>query len=206
MMWLPDTNVWIAYLNPKPSAVKQAMRARPASAIYLCDVVKAELFFGAYKSQRMEANLAVLEDLFQYFNSVPVDGRAAREFGHIRAALQRAGTPIGPYDLQIAAIALETTAAALAAAGRALPPPAPPLDDYSGRITVRVTKALHRDLALAAAEEGVSLNLLISTALAQFAGSRARPAEVDTPHLWITAAQAPGIATPKPSAPPNLGH
>jgi tRNA(fMet)-specific endonuclease VapC len=106
MMWLPDTNVWIAYLNPKPSAVKQAMRARPASAIYLCDVVKAELFFGAYKSQRMEANLALLEDLFQHFNSVPFDGRAAREFGHIRAALQRAGTPIGPYDLQIAAIAL----------------------------------------------------------------------------------------------------
>jgi tRNA(fMet)-specific endonuclease VapC len=105
-MWLPDTNVWIAYLNPKPSAVKQAMRAHSASAIYLCDIVKAELFFGAYKSQRMESNLAVLEDLFQHFNSVPFDGRAAREFGQIRAELQRAGTPIGPYDLQIAAIAL----------------------------------------------------------------------------------------------------
>ncbi|WP_200285029.1 PIN domain-containing protein [Rhabdochromatium marinum] len=44
-MWLPDTNVWIAYLK-------------------------------------------------------------AREFGRIPAEFQRAGTPIGPYDLQIAAIAL----------------------------------------------------------------------------------------------------
>ena len=105
-MWLPDTNVWIAYLNPRSSAVKQAMLAHPASDIYLCDVVKAELFFGAYKSQRMEANMAVLEDLFKHFRSVPFDGRAAREFGRIRAELQRAGTPIGPYDLQIAALAI----------------------------------------------------------------------------------------------------
>ncbi|NBC47469.1 MAG: PIN domain-containing protein [Gammaproteobacteria bacterium] len=105
-MWLPDTNVWIAYLNPRSSSVKQAMLAHPASDIYLCDVVKAELFFGAYKSQRMEANMAVLEDLFQHFHSVPFDGSAAREFGRIRAELQRAGTPIGPYDLQIAAIAI----------------------------------------------------------------------------------------------------
>lgn len=115
-----------------------------------------------------------------------------------------ADTHAEAYELAIDTI--ETTAAALAAAGRALPPPAPPLDDYSGRITVRVTKALHRDLALAASEEGVSLNLLISTALAQFAGSRARPAEVDTPHLWIPAAQVPGTAKPKPLTPPNLGH
>jgi tRNA(fMet)-specific endonuclease VapC len=105
-MWLPDTNVWIAYLNPRPSAVKQAMRAHPAAEIYFCDVVKAELLFGAYKSQRMKANLAVLEDLFQNFYSVPFDGAAAREFGRIRAELQRAGTLIGPYDLQIAGIAL----------------------------------------------------------------------------------------------------
>jgi tRNA(fMet)-specific endonuclease VapC len=105
-MWLPDTNVWIAYLNPRPSAVKQAMRSRPASGIYLCDVVKAELLFGAFKSQRMDANLTVLDDLFRHFHSLPFDGAAAREFGRIRAELQRAGTPIGPYDLQIAAIAL----------------------------------------------------------------------------------------------------
>ncbi|WP_207188672.1 type II toxin-antitoxin system VapC family toxin [Thiocystis minor] len=105
-MWLPDTNVWIAYLNPRPSPVKQVMRAHPASDIYRCDVVKAELFFGAYKSQRMEANLAVLDDLYRHFCSLPFDGAAAREFGKIRAELQRGGTPIGPYDLQIAAIAL----------------------------------------------------------------------------------------------------
>ena len=86
-MWLRDTNLWIAYLNPRPSPVKQAMRAHPASAISLCDVVKAELFFGAFKSQRVEANLAVLEDLFRNFNSLPFNGAAARAFGQIRIEL-----------------------------------------------------------------------------------------------------------------------
>lgn len=105
-MWLPDTNVWIAYLNRRQSPIKAQMRARPADHIKLCDVVKAELFFGAYKSQRLEANLAVLDALCEGFGSLPFDGAAAREYGRIRAGLERAGTPIGPYDLQIAAIAL----------------------------------------------------------------------------------------------------
>ena len=38
--------------------------------------------------------------------SFSFDGKAARIFGDIRADLARKGTPIGPYDLQIAAIAL----------------------------------------------------------------------------------------------------
>jgi len=35
-----------------------------------------------------------------------LDDAAAERCGEIRAALSRQGTPIGPYDLQIAAIAL----------------------------------------------------------------------------------------------------
>ena len=40
------------------------------------------------------------------FPSLAFDGAAARMFGEIRAALAAVDTPIGPYDLQIAAIAL----------------------------------------------------------------------------------------------------
>lgn len=43
-----------------------------------------------------------------------------------------------------------------------------PLADrrYSGRFNVRVPESLHRELAIAAAEQGVSLNRLISDRLA----------------------------------------
>jgi tRNA(fMet)-specific endonuclease VapC len=105
-MWLPDTNVWIHYLNPAASPVKERFLQHLPQSIVLCDIVKAELYFGAYKSQRREANLRLLQTLFGQFGSLPFNGGAARIFGEIRADLARKGTPIGPYDLQIAAIAL----------------------------------------------------------------------------------------------------
>lgn len=40
------------------------------------------------------------------FVSLPFDDAAAQIFGEIRADLAKKGTPIGPYDLQIAAIAI----------------------------------------------------------------------------------------------------
>lgn len=106
MLYLPDTNVWIHHLNPGPSIVRSRLSAHSPSQITLCDVVKAELYYGACKSARREANMALLETLFAGFVSFAFDGEAARIFGDIRADLARKGTPIGPYDLQIAAIAL----------------------------------------------------------------------------------------------------
>lgn len=106
MLYLPGTNVWINHLNPAPSIVKTRLSAHPPSQITLCDVVKAELYYGAFKSARQDANLSILDTLFSGFMSFSFDGKAARIVGDIRADLARKGTPIGPYDLQIAAIAL----------------------------------------------------------------------------------------------------
>lgn len=105
-MWLLDTNAWIAYLNSRPSPFKARIKSVAAGDIWLCDIVKAELYYGAFKSQRQAANLALLDELFHLFASLSFEGDAARQFGRIRADLARKGTPIGPYDLQIAAIAL----------------------------------------------------------------------------------------------------
>jgi len=44
--------------------------------------------------------------LFADFTSVPFDDEAASKYGEIRSDLARKGTPIGPNDLMIAAIAL----------------------------------------------------------------------------------------------------
>ncbi len=105
-MWLPDTNAWIGLINARPSPVKARFQSRTPDSIFLCDVVKAELYYGAFRSARRDDNLALLDSLFPTFPSLSFDGAAARMFGQIRAALASAGTPIGPYDLQIAAIAL----------------------------------------------------------------------------------------------------
>jgi tRNA(fMet)-specific endonuclease VapC len=106
MLYLPDTNVWIHHLNPAASIAKTKLSSHSPAQIALCDVVKAELYYGAYKSARREANLSVLATLFTSFSSFPFDGEAARLAGEIRADLARKGTPIGSYDVQIAAIAM----------------------------------------------------------------------------------------------------
>ncbi len=105
MMWLLDTNAWIAFLNRSPNPAKTRVAEHAESDILLCDVVKAELLYGAYKSARVEQNLTKLDILFSLVHSLPFDGKAAYAFGEIRAHLSRQGMPIGPYDVQIAAIA-----------------------------------------------------------------------------------------------------
>jgi antitoxin HicB len=59
--------------------------------------------------------------------------------------------------------------------GDSVPPPSQPSDDaYSGRWNMRVPKSLHRRLAERAKAEGVSLNTLAVTLLAEGLGRRAR--------------------------------
>ena len=105
MKYLPDTNVWISFLNPGDHPVKQTMAGVPTEQIVTCSVVKAELYFGAERSARKAENRALLDQLFAQIPSLPFDDVAALEYASIRAHLASRGTPIGPNDLMIAAIA-----------------------------------------------------------------------------------------------------
>ena len=72
----------------------------------MCDIVKFELYYGAYRSSRQQENLETLRVFFSEFVSLPFDGQAAAICGYIRSQLAERGTLIGAYDMQIAAIAL----------------------------------------------------------------------------------------------------
>jgi tRNA(fMet)-specific endonuclease VapC len=63
-------------------------------------IVLQELFYGAFKSQLIERNLAALDEL--QFAVLPFELSDAREAGEIRAFLRRRGRIIGPYDVLIA--------------------------------------------------------------------------------------------------------
>lgn len=105
-MWMLDTNACVALLNGSSAALADRLAAQRPSEIRLCAVVKAELLFGARKSERAADNLRLLETFFARFTSLPFDDAAAEQYGRLRHDLQRAGTLIGPNDLMIAAIAL----------------------------------------------------------------------------------------------------
>lgn len=106
MIYLLDTNTCIRYLNSTNHNIVTRLNSLSPNDIYLCDVVKFELYYGAYKSGKQQQNLESLRIFFNEFVSLPFDGKAADICGYIRVQLNKKGTPIGAYDLQIASIAL----------------------------------------------------------------------------------------------------
>lgn len=104
--FLLDTNACINYLNYPNSLVGQRIASVLAEEIAVCSIVKAEMFYGSKKSKNPTLNLAKQMKFLDLFSSLPFDDAAALRFGEIRAQLSAIGMIIGPYDLQIAAIAL----------------------------------------------------------------------------------------------------
>jgi tRNA(fMet)-specific endonuclease VapC len=104
--YLLDSNACVIYLNGRSERLRQRLNATPAAEIFVCAIVKGELFYGSRRSNNPTKSLQVQQEFLSQFVSLPFDDAAAEVYGDIRAALAQAGTPIGPNDLQIAAIAL----------------------------------------------------------------------------------------------------
>jgi tRNA(fMet)-specific endonuclease VapC len=64
--------------------------------VKLCSIVKAELLYGAARSNNPSAARKKLELFFAPYESFPFDDSAAVEYGRLRSQLAQAGTPIGP--------------------------------------------------------------------------------------------------------------
>lgn len=107
MIYLLDTNACIAWLRQNQPRLIARIQNEDPNNLAICSVVLSELIYGAERSgmAHRAANLQRVEQLRQRFQSLPFDDRAGIEAGRIRAHLAAAGTPIGPYDLQIASIA-----------------------------------------------------------------------------------------------------
>ena len=100
-----DTNVVVAAFAEE-QAVIQKLGRTPSEQIFVPAVVLGELYFGALKSQRQEANLRRVEEFATASNVLPVDADVARRYGEARDGLRRLGRPIPENDLWIAATAL----------------------------------------------------------------------------------------------------
>lgn len=106
MAYLPDTNAFIEYFRGRNAPLLRRFHACPIADLRLCSVVKAELIYGILRSARPAANRATMDAFAQAVKSLPFDDDAAEVQARVRLHLGSLGTPIGPYDLQIASIAL----------------------------------------------------------------------------------------------------
>ncbi len=77
-----------------------------AESLFVCAVVRAELLFGAAKSQNPALTEAKQHAFLDRFVSLPFDDRAAAVYATVRADLERRGEMIGANDLMIASIAI----------------------------------------------------------------------------------------------------
>jgi len=99
MKYLLDANAVIALLNGHPSMNARIRQALP-SDIGLPAIVAHELYYGAFKSERQERNIGLVDAL--QFEVLTFDKEDARQAGEIRSELAKQGRPIGPYDVLIA--------------------------------------------------------------------------------------------------------
>lgn len=84
MKFLLDTNAVIAILKGEPVVLARLRQHEPAD-FGVPAIVAHELYYGAYKSQRMAANVARVEAL--QFEVVTFDAEDAQHAGAIRAHL-----------------------------------------------------------------------------------------------------------------------
>jgi tRNA(fMet)-specific endonuclease VapC len=105
---LLDTNVCIAVINRRPASVLERLRGTGARSTQtmISTISIFELRFGVAKSDRIEANAKSLEIFLARLDVLPFEEEDAKIAGEIRATLERAGRPIGPYDYLIAAQAM----------------------------------------------------------------------------------------------------
>ena len=102
MEYLLDTDTCIDLLRGLRSVVSKLEKLSPEDC---------ELFAGAAKARQPSNEIDKIERLVSVLEEISFDREAARQAGALRYRLDKAGTPLGPYDLLIAAhgLALDLT-------------------------------------------------------------------------------------------------
>jgi len=104
-MFLLDTDMLIYSLKGHEAVVRN-LQIRQHDVLRISVISLMELYYGAYKSEKVTANLAKVRRIEHAFNVLPVDFSVAGTFGMIKATLEYGGTPLDDFDLVLAATAL----------------------------------------------------------------------------------------------------
>lgn len=100
--YLLDTNIVIG-LFKEDQAILTFLKK--GYEIYLNVIVLGELYYGAYKSNKVAENLQAINEFSETNVILDCDENTSRNYGNIKKNLGDKGTPIPDNDLWIAAIA-----------------------------------------------------------------------------------------------------
>jgi tRNA(fMet)-specific endonuclease VapC len=107
LQFLLDTDTCIYLLNDVAS-VKENVRQAGLQSLGISIITLAELFFGAYHSQKVEHNLGRVREFISppSLRLLPVTQAIVEKFGSLKADLAKRGQLIGDFDIVIASTAL----------------------------------------------------------------------------------------------------
>lgn len=102
--YLLDTNIIIA-LFADEIVVKNNLAQ--ATEVFITSIAIGELYYGASKSRRVQANLTRIDELVSSSTVLVCDAETAREYGEVKNKLRLKGRPLPENDIWIAAVALQ---------------------------------------------------------------------------------------------------
>jgi len=102
LQYMLDTNICIHVIKVHPQRLKERFN-RFAEQLAISSITLGELSYGAEKSARRAENLLAIENFAARLDVLSFSPKAASHYGQIRAELEQAGTPVGPYDMLLAA-------------------------------------------------------------------------------------------------------
>ena len=107
IQYLLDTNICIYIINQKPDSVYKKFKKVSLDNICVSSITEFELRYGVEKSEKSNKNCIILNEFLSYLNIISFESKTSSIAGAIRSKLEKKGEMIGPYDLLIAAQALE---------------------------------------------------------------------------------------------------
>lgn len=106
MKYLLDTDICIYLIKKRsPPLIKKILTCK-AGDLAISAITLAELEYGVAKSIHQDKNRLALATFITPLHILPFDAELCRTYAELRATLETHGTPIGPYDMLIAAHAL----------------------------------------------------------------------------------------------------
>ena len=104
-MFLLDTGT-IIYNMKANRAVTKNLRNHIDAAMKISIITLMELYYGAYKSDKLSSNLAKVRTIANTFEIIPSGKESAENFGMLKASLEKTGIRLDDFDLIIASCAL----------------------------------------------------------------------------------------------------
>jgi tRNA(fMet)-specific endonuclease VapC len=109
-LYLLDTNTVSYVVKGKFPRVRQRLARVPMAQVAISVVTEGELRFGLERRPESKQLRIAVEEFLVRVNVLTWNSETAVEYAKLRAALERAGTPVGNLDLMIAAQAVASDA------------------------------------------------------------------------------------------------